>query len=888
MHFGKESVVSFLTAIKFVERVLIIALLLSPYLMFRCSATLRSSILPAPQCPLSDSTFFDYTAFNTPNETVRVLSRDYTNFSVTIDYAVTFNTTTAEPKAIIKIQNRTDSGTVWGLDVTLFETNIIDVNYVVGSNSTKVGGGPYTAGMIVYAYYDGANFTVRDYNNASNVFLSEFSCPNFPLRGIKASGDDFSATAGNATVEVDIISDQVSVSAAHFLLDYTYDSTLGLCSEVYGKGGNSLGSLGQVFWICSDNLLAYYALKQYDENVSNTIDNTLRAYAKNYSLPTDSSGLPISYKHEAILGDVLPVGIPRNPGNNTNGPFNYYKLKNESSVIIGTEVNNGTSWNTWVNYADELAWQGLSCINQNNTAEAQAYYYSMMRMWDGYGFADAAYNGINTPQYGHYEPYKLALAIILRQRLNLPKPPQESTMDDILAACQGPDGGIATGYDKDWSTAGHNENTETTAMVIIANVTRLPAAPPVCVPVNSTLSESSYIVAKVGDYWVAQNGTTGNVDFNDTDACKTIQYCVDTLNSSASGGEAGRILLEGGTIPLSQQVVISNPNIVLEGEDWRGTGLSANFSGDLIQIVSPPHSGNDSSSYAHTHCVSIRNLLFYRDKNSILTQTAIYINTSGPAVYYVDLEHLYIENMNGIRTDPGTKGEGNDTNVLNGNLIGNVIIDDPPSFGVELWSTLDMTLDNLYITWNPPNASTKPPVGTTGIQITMHGESTGIVISDTRVLGADFGITLNGCRDIWTTNVISDLCGTWAWNLHDTEDAMLTNAFGTCRNGTALLISGQSSDNKITSSMFRDSKCGINDTTQNQQFFTATTSENNNVSNWIINPNDKLVSCNDDACASFWMEWQFWTIISIGVVVLAGAILFLRKRKLLPRNSALL
>jgi len=318
--------------------------------------------------------------------------------------------------------------------------------------------------MIIQVLYDGTNWTARDYNNASNVFASVV-CASFTLRAIEASGENDSTTAGYATVEVVNISVPVSLNAAHYLLNYTYNSTLGLCSEVYGNSGNSLNYAGQVFWICSDNLLAYYALKQYDENVSNRIADTLRAYAKIYSFPTDSNGLPISYKHEAILGDVLPLGMPCNPGNNANGPFYYYELKNESSIVIGTEVNNGTSWNTWVSYADELAWQGLSFMNQNRTAEALACYNSMMSLWDGHGFADT-----NAQLNGYYETYKLALAIILRQRLNLPKPYQESTMEDILAACQGSDGGIATGYNKNWSTSGHIENTETTALVVIANV----------------------------------------------------------------------------------------------------------------------------------------------------------------------------------------------------------------------------------------------------------------------------------------------------------------------------------------------------------------------------------------------------------------------------------
>jgi len=276
------------------------------------------------------------------------------------------------------------------------------------------------------------------------------------------------AMLGNSSVATDLASLNagntsvlVSANAASFL-NYTYNSTLGLCSEVYGNSGNSLGFPGQVFWIITDNLLAYYALQPYDKTVSDNIKYQIEAYAKKYSLPTDLNGLPISFKHEPILGDKLPAGTPHG--------YNLYNLTQKDSYLVATEVDNGSVWPDWMNYSDELAWMGMSFLNGGDATDAMVCYNNMMSMWDGFGFADAAHNNTNAIQYGYYEPFKLALAIILRQRLKLPKPPQETTMENILAACQGPDGGIATGYDKNLSTAGHTENTETTALVVVANV----------------------------------------------------------------------------------------------------------------------------------------------------------------------------------------------------------------------------------------------------------------------------------------------------------------------------------------------------------------------------------------------------------------------------------
>jgi hypothetical protein len=89
----------------------------------------------------------------------------------------------------------------------------------------------------------------------------------------------------------------------------------------------------------------------------------------------------------------------------------------------------------------------------------------MMDMWDGYGFADTAFE---TDKTKTYQTYKLALAIILRKRLGLPIPATESLMIEIIKICQQENGGIITGYYQDLQTRGNLANTETTALVIIA------------------------------------------------------------------------------------------------------------------------------------------------------------------------------------------------------------------------------------------------------------------------------------------------------------------------------------------------------------------------------------------------------------------------------------
>lgn len=351
---------------------------------------------------------------------------------------------------------------------------------------------------------------------------------------------------------------------------------------------------------------------------------------------------------------------------------------------------------------------------------------------------------------------------------------------------------------------------------------------------TGTLSSASYTVGKVGNYWVAQNGTTNDIDFNDTDSYTVIQSCIDNLTSNIEGTNGGTIILTSGSPLLTQQLVISNPYITLEGHG-RATGLSATFNGSLIQIVS-------RNKPANATCVTIKNLLFYND-NPNLNQTAIYLNTStsSPALYYVKIEQLFIICMNGITTDAGIKGT--DTQVLLGNLISDIIIENAPEFGIELWTTLDMTINNVFITWDRLGPTT-PVAGTTGIRITMNGESAGIIITNTRVLRADYGITLKDIKDVLITNTISDLCKTWAWNLDGANDCLLTNVYGTSRNGTAFWLNGNSSQNRITSSTFHDSDYGVKDDTTNTNYFTATISDRNSQDNWKLNQYDSLINCN--------------------------------------------
>lgn len=238
----------------------------------------------------------------------------------------------------------------------------------------------------------------------------------------------------------------ITINADEYLVS-VYNATLKLLPETADNN---------VYWITSDNLLAYFALQNYNFDISNSIKNTIMAYASTYELPKDSNGLPIDYKHEVVIGDILTQQF---------GASNTYTLLNGSGYIVKAEVDNGSAMLDWQNYSDLVAYKGLSYYNQRDIQGATNEYNLMMQMWDGHGFKDHAYNTTN----GLYDTYKIALALLLAKDCQI-QPDEE--MYNIISSMQDSNGGIHTQYTFDNSlTVVGSVNTETTALVAIANTT---------------------------------------------------------------------------------------------------------------------------------------------------------------------------------------------------------------------------------------------------------------------------------------------------------------------------------------------------------------------------------------------------------------------------------
>jgi hypothetical protein len=291
--------------------------------------------------------------------------------------------------------------------------------------------------------------------------------------------------------------------AVDFLVNEQFNQSLRLCHEAPNVAANT-------YWLVSDNLWAWKALSMANEyGLSNAAEaeataDKIRAklaeLAHNYNLPTDSNGLPESYAHEAVIGDVAPPPY-RTETNRTlyNGDY-----------VLNTTVGNGTVMPDWDQYADLLLYAALSCHWQGNDSGALAYYNNATKMWNetNKGIQDKAFNGT-------YDTYKLALLLYTSKVLGQSPAFLSELVDRIYAQQRESDGGIVTNYLANGTLQG-DANTETTSIVIIALLT--PPRPRVGA---FAFYYPWYGTPSLSGYWLHWNDANHNPD-NVTDGRRDI------------------------------------------------------------------------------------------------------------------------------------------------------------------------------------------------------------------------------------------------------------------------------------------------------------------------------------------------------------------------------
>ncbi|CAB49812.1 hypothetical protein [Pyrococcus abyssi] len=207
----------------------------------------------------------------------------------------------------------------------------------------------------------------------------------------------------------------------------------------------------ETIYIANDNLLASKALEILNSPLAPRIREKLNEYSGGWNGKVDVLlGKPIEGFY---CSKLLKIG-------------SVYSKKFKANFSIMWELTNKTCpMKDWMEYADLIAYAAINATLSGDIERAYKLYEGMLKLWDGHGFRDKAFNGV-------YQTYKCALFIYVHRLLHKPKVGEEvyRKCSKIIIELQGEDGGIITGYKvKDgkiipWG----DENTETTSIVVLA------------------------------------------------------------------------------------------------------------------------------------------------------------------------------------------------------------------------------------------------------------------------------------------------------------------------------------------------------------------------------------------------------------------------------------
>jgi len=265
-----------------------------------------------------------------------------------------------------------------------------------------------------------------------------------------------SATSDNfAQSEAEIL-----VKAVEYIRVVAYNPKLQLCREAPRVAPN-------VYWVASDNLLAFKALEPYDHVLASTIRSKLTEIAQQYMLPRSPENLPLSLRYDLLVRDDETLEVPPRGVVTTI-------LRNDSYLLKYDIANGTTLVEDWREYADLRLLVALSSHNRGDRDNALSNLTAAVQMWDGIGLHDKAYDD----SYGEgqvagsshaYATYKLGLLLYVSAKLGLPLAPdmQNSVTERIRQMQNQTSGGIFTHILPNGSHGDSDTNTETTAIIIL-------------------------------------------------------------------------------------------------------------------------------------------------------------------------------------------------------------------------------------------------------------------------------------------------------------------------------------------------------------------------------------------------------------------------------------
>jgi parallel beta-helix repeat protein len=279
--------------------------------------------------------------------------------------------------------------------------------------------------------------------------------------------------------------------AALFLNSTQFDSAVGLCREAPNAHNNT-------FWLVSDNLLAYHALKYYYPETAEAVYAAMLGY-----------GYFRSYKHEVVFGTTIPY-IPFKTSNT-------YVVSYIGTKLIETEVCNGSSMDNYKEYADLCIFAALHFYWSGNIQQAIDHFNIAKNMWNGtlHGIYDKASKyAENKSETLIFSTYKLTLLLYCSRILGQPLDDRNSIEETLWLMQDEEYGGLHTDYDINLNCTGSDMNTETTSIAILAYkyepkiVNRpLQYPPSLNIPPDYQKIQEAVNRADIGDTVFVYNGT---------------------------------------------------------------------------------------------------------------------------------------------------------------------------------------------------------------------------------------------------------------------------------------------------------------------------------------------------------------------------------------------
>ena len=226
-----------------------------------------------------------------------------------------------------------------------------------------------------------------------------------------------------------------------------YNEKLGLLYESEDLGTRVVNGTAyrgnQTYFIYSDNLLANWALKPYDREMSEKISQSIASYNQ-----------PNSGFFEVLFGTAIPANM--SIGEQT-------PVWQDSDSLVLAEFHNSDTPLLWEGYGDTLIYQSLNCYLAGNKSGADDYFYRAYAMWDSKGINDVSVEPGKSD--AHYSNYKLALVLYASKVLNITID-NYSQIEAKLWSMQQQNGGITSWADLNGNPIG-TANTETTSIALL-------------------------------------------------------------------------------------------------------------------------------------------------------------------------------------------------------------------------------------------------------------------------------------------------------------------------------------------------------------------------------------------------------------------------------------